>query len=702
MPTSIDAGMDTMHLRAPARAFNPNLVTAILVAARLMWCPAGKLHAQEVGDLRPSGLIGTVDASIQPGENFFAYANGAWLKATALPAGTERWGARNELEKLASNRIGVLLDEARAAPTGTTARKVADFRKAYLNEAAIEARGLASLKPLLDSIGRVEDKTALARLLGRGLPADVDPMGWGVVESSHVLGLAVEQSIHGETRNVAFLIEGGLGLPAREDYLSVDADKQALRAKYAAYIGHMLSLAGLDRPHQRAEAVLALEIALARTHATPAASAAEHNADSVWAREHFVHLAPGMDWPAFLAAARLDGQDDIVAWQPSALRGLASLVASQPLSVWQDYLRFHAIDRYADVLPHAFAEQALAMRTAISPGQPARADRALAATQSAMSGAMGRMYAERYFPAEEKTRIEQISDNVRTALMKRIEAATWMSAATKTSALTKLRTLFVGIGYPDQWEDYSTLAVHSDDPLGNMRRISDRAYRNTLERLGQPVNLKHWYIAPQTVGALLVFPQNAYVMSAALLEPPKYDRQASDAAAYGSVGALLGHDFTHYVDVLGADYDTEHRLRHWWTSEDMQRFQALAQPLANQFSKYQPFPDLQINGKLTLNENIADLGGLAAAFDAYRLTLGHRITDTAFVHQQDREFFIAYAQTLRRRISEKAMRMQAASDHAAEEYRADTVRNLDAWYDAFDVRAGQALYLEPSARARVW
>jgi predicted metalloendopeptidase len=217
------------------------------------------------------------------------------------------------------------------------------------------------------------------------------------------------------------------------------------------------------------------------------------------------------------------------------------------------------------------------------------------------------------------------------------------------------------------------------------------------------VNLKYWYIPPQKVGAVLVFPQNAYVMSAALLEPPKYDHTSSDAAAYGSVGALIGHDLTHYIDVLGADYDTEHRMRHWWTPEDMQRFLALAQPLVDQFAAYQPFPGLSINGKLTLTENIADLGGLAAAFDAYRKTLGSRVTDADYVREQDREFFIAYAQTQRRKISEGAMRTQAAtSDHAPEDYRADTVRNLDAWYVAFDVRPGQRLYLEPSARVRVW
>ena len=432
----------------------------------------------------------------------------------------------------------------------------------------------------------------------------------------------------------------------------------------------MLTLAGFGRADERASAVLALETAIAQSQATREASANDHNADNVWTRSDFARRAPGIDWTVFFDAAGLAGQGEFVVWQPTAVTGLAALVASQPLEAWKDYLRFHAIHDFADVLPRAFAEQALALRAATGAGpQPSRAERALAATQSAMRNALGRMYAERYFPAEQKARVERISDNVRAALTKRVEAATWMSPATRASALSKLQTLYVGIGYPDQWEDDSSLTVDPADPLGNLRRVSDRAYRNAVARLGQPVNLKYWYIAPQTVGALLVFQQNAYVMSAALLEPPKYDHASSDAAAYGSVGALIGHDLTHYIDVLGADYDTEHRMRHWWTPEDMQRFQALTQPLVDQFAAYQPLPGLSINGKLTLTENIADLGGLAAAFDAYRKTLGSRVTDTDYVREQDREFFIAYAQTHRRKISEGAMRTQVATnDHAPEDY----------------------------------
>jgi putative endopeptidase len=534
--------------------------------------------------------------------------------------------------------------------------------------------------------------------------ADADPMGFGIYESASVLGLAVQQSIHGEKNNVAFLVQGGLGLPDREDYLSADPAKEALRTRYREYLGKMLTLAGFSRTAERAGAVLALETAIAQSHGTREASANDRNADHVWTRAGFAQRAPGMDWTAFFEGAGLAKEKELVVWQESAATGLAVQVASQPLEAWKDYLRLHAIHDFADVLPRAFAEEALALRIAIGAApQPSRAERALAATQSAMRDALGRMYVERHFPADQKARLERISDNVRAALLKRVEAATWMSPATKASALVKLKTLYVGLGYPDRWEDDSSLTIDPNDPLGNLLRVSDRAHRKALSLLGQPVDPKFWAMAPQNVGALLVFQQNSYVMSAALLEAPKYDHTSSDAAAYGSAGVLIGHDLTHYIDVLGADYDTEHRMRHWWTTEDGQHFQALTQPLVDQFAAYQPVAGLSVNGKLTLNENIADLGGLAAAFDAYRRTLGARIRDAAFVREQDREFFIAYAQTQRRKASEGALRKQLATDnHAPEDYRAATVRNLDAWYEAFDVRPGQRLYLQPSARVRVW
>jgi len=270
-------------------------------------------------------------------------------------------------------------------------------------------------------------------------------------------------------------------------------------------------------------------------------------------------------------------------------------------------------------------------------------------------------------------------------------------------ALAKLNTLYVGIGYPERWEDYSDLTVDPMDALGNLRRVADRNYRHALARLGQPVDMTGWWIAPQTVGAVLVFQQNALTFAAALLQAPKYDPAASDAANYGAIGAIVGHEASHFIDPLGAEYEADGRVRRWWTPEDSAGFQGAADGLARQFSGYHPFPDLSVNGTLTLSENVADLGGLSAAFDAYRHSLGARASDTAYVRQQDREFFLGFARSWRSRISESALRTQlVGNDHAPEQYRIATVRNLEAWYDAFDVRPGDQLYLAPAARVRVW
>jgi putative endopeptidase len=678
----------------------------VVLAAALSSGLISATCAQAVDRQIPAQLESGVDTSIKPGDDFFAYANGGWLNATAIPPDKEKWSARNEIDELTRQQIATLLDHAAAEPVGSTARKVADFRAAYLNEAAIEGRGVTPIKPMLDSIDRVQDKVSLTRLLGTGLRADVDPLNYGLYDSSHLFGLSVEEGNIGEKNYVGILLQGGLGLPGREYYLSTEPRMRALRAGYRNYIGRLLALAGFDRAHRRAEAVLALETAIAQSHATREVSANDHNAENLWSRADFARQAPGMDWSAFLAAAGLARQETFIAWQPTSVKGLAALVASQPIQVWKDYLRFHVVDEYADVLPRAFAERALTWHSAAAPGsaQPhPRAQRALEATESAMSDALGKMYVERYFPAEQKARVQTIVANVIAAFRLRVEAVTWMSPSTRRLALAKLDALYFGVGYPEKWQDYSTLLVDPTDAVGNLKRAADRNYRQAVARLGRPVDRTEWQIAPQTVAALLIFQLNAYNFPAALLQAPKFDSAASDAANYGAIGAIVGHEVSHFIDMLGADYEVGGRNNHWWTSEDLASYQAAYEPLVDQFSGYHPFPDLGVNGKLTLTENIADLGGLAAAFDAYRRALGGRAAHKAYLRQQDRQFFIGFARSWRSKIGEEAMRTQlATNDHAPERYRIATVRNIDAWYDAFDVLPGQRLYLEPKARVHIW
>ena len=678
--------------------------TCFALTAMLLWWQAPRAAAQRAADRAPPQLEHGLDPTARPGDDFFAFANGAWLGTTGIPAGRENWTARNEIDELVRRQVATLLDDAGIRPVGTPARAVADFRAAWLDEAPIEARGIAPLRPLLDSIDRVGDRAALARLLGSRLGADVDPLNWGIFRSSRILGLSVEQGIGGEKSNVAFLLQGGLGLPDREHYVSAEPRMHALRVRYQESIGRMLSLARFDRAEARARAVMALETAIARGQATREASADDGNAANRWTRADFSRRAPGIDWTEFLAAAGLGGEDTIVAWQPGALTTLAALVASERLETWKVYLRFHVLQEHADVLPRAFAGEAAALQAATSGRpQPSRAQRALDATHSALGDALGRLYAERYFPADRKARVQAIVANVVAAFARRVERATWMSPRTRTTALAKLDSLYVGIGYPDRWDDRPAPIVDPRDALGNLRRIADRNHRRALARLGRPVDRTEWWISPHRAGAILLFQQNAYEFSAALLQPPRFDASASDAASYGAIGAVIGHDVSHFVDLLGADYDSDGRKRGWWTARDSSRFQALADPLVTQFSAYRPFPDLGVDGRATRSENIADLAGLAAAFDAYRATLGDRAADPAYVRQRDREFFIAFAQSWRGRMTEAGLRAYLAGDiHAPERYRVATVRNLDAWYDAFGVEPGQQLYLAPAARVAVW
>ena len=675
------------------------LTLASLAVALLL--PAATVGAQTATDAG-------VDTSIKPGDDFFAYANGDWLKNTQIPAGKQRWTVGNEITELTRQQIAKLLDDAATEPKDSTARKVADFRKAFLNEAAIEAKGIAPIKSLLDQIDRVRDKAALARLLGGSMRADVDPLNAAVYSSAHLLGLATQSSIHGEKTYVPFLLQGGLSLPDREHYLSAEPRMQALRIQYQQYIGRMLTLAGFNRAattSKRAEAVMALETAIAQSHASLEASSEDHNADNVWTRADFLQKAPGMDWPAFFTAAGLSKQKTFAVWQPSAVEGAAALVSSQPLQVWKDYARFHVVHARAEVLPKSFADEALAMRVAVaSQTQPtSRAQRAIDATQSLMSEAVGRMYVERHFPPEQKARVQAIIADVTASFGQRIDAVTWMSPATKTLAKAKVKALYFGAGYPEKWQNYADLKVDPTDALGNLHRVADRNYRQALARLNQRSDQTDWFIPPQRPGAVLLFHQNSYLFAAALMQAPKFDPSASDAASYGAIGAIVGHDVTHFVDTLGAEYELDGQMRRWWTVDDLSRFQTATEALVNQYSSYQPLPDLAVNGKVTLTENLADLGGLAAAFDAYRRSLGSKINDKDYVRQQDRQFFISFARGWRSKMNAEGLRKYLTTDnHAPENYRVATVRNIDAWYEAFDVLPGQRLYLEPAARIRIW
>ena len=649
-----------------------------------------------------------VDTSIAPGDDFFAYANGAWLKSAQIPDDKPRWGVRNELDLTMRIKIDRLVEEAAHQPEGSDARKMADFHAAFLNQAEIEARGLKPLQPLLEHIARIQDKAALARFLGSELRVDVDPLNWGVFSSPNLFGLSVEQGVHGENRYFAYLLQGGLGLPSRAAYLATSAQAQETRGKYQALLETLLSATEhIHRPAiknamtQRAEAVIALETALAYSHKMPEEEPDDsHNADNKWTLADLKQKAPGFDWKLFFGSAGLAKQPVIIVWHPDAIIQSANHLATQPLAVWKDYLRVHALLRNADVLPEEIAGPVIALTQTT---QVTRTQRALDVTNQAMPDALGRLYVEKNFPPGDKKRVQTIVANVIAAFDKRIDALDWMTPTSKLQAKAKLKALYFGVGYPEKWETYEGLSVHADDAYGNMQNLANWNKRNALARLGQAVDMSEWLLAAHTVGAASIPNQNAYNFAAGLLQAPKFDPAASDATNYGAIGAMAGHEISHFVDLLGAENDAQGRIVHWWTPADHEQFKTASLPLVKQYAAYQPFPDLALDGQKTLSENIADLGGLNAAFDAYRLSLGDKAANKEYVLKRDREFFIGFARSWRGLMRDEAMRKLVAEDaHAPERYRIATVRNMDAWYAAFDVQPGQKLYLEPKDRVRVW
>ncbi len=673
--------------------------------ARSMWATLALVFVSSVLASAAFAQAG-VDAHIRPGDDFFAYANGAWLQSTEIPAGRGRWGVRNEIDALTAAQMAELMGGITGHPASHLEQQLADYYHAYLDAAGIEAKGLAPIQRELARIATLHSKKALASYMGAQLRADADPLNWGVFSSPNLFGLSVEQDVHGKNIYVPYLVQGGLGLPRHDLYLADDAKAQNVCARYLAHISRMLSLAGFKDADARAQAVLKLETDIARSHMSDQASDDTKFADNAWPLAAFSQKAPGLEWAAYWKAAGLSKQPSVVVWNPAAVQGESALVASTPLAVWQDQLRFHLIARYADVLPTEFGSEAAALRAVVNAAAPVnepRAARASMATQNALPEAVGRLYVAKYFSPAMKAQVQTIAADVIAAFGQRIQALPWLTPETKAQALVKLKGIYFGVGYPEHWKDYSRLRLDAHDALGNAQRVADWNYHTALAKLGTPVDMTEWWMAPQRVGAVSLPLQNGYNFAAALLQATKFDPHASAATNYGAIGAIIGHEVSHFFDDLGGENDAQGLPRKWRSESDVAQFHAAAQPLVEQYASYHPAPDLSIDGKLTWSENIADLGGLAAAFDAYRHTLGAQAKDPANVRAQDRDFFIGFARSWRAKLTDAELRKQVASDaHAPEGFRIATVRNIDAWYEAFDVQPGDRLYLEPRLRVRIW
>jgi predicted metalloendopeptidase len=495
-------------------------------------------------------------------------------------------------------------------------------------------------------------------------------------------------------------------MPDRDYYLNPSQKMADIRAKYQAHIAAVLTLAHISDADAKAARIFALEHGIAEAHWSRAQSEDVKKGNNHWATKDFGQRAPGLDWPSFFAAAGLARQSEFVVWQPSAVTGLSALTASVPLETWKDWLRFHLIEHSSAYLPKAFVTEHFAFHGRVLSGTPQqrpRWKRAVQETNDALGEAVGKLYVARYFPPAEKARAEALVQNLVAAFAARIDRLGWMAPETRAKAKAKLASLKVGVGYPDKWIDYSALEVVRGDAFGNARRAQLFDYHRNLGKLGRPVDRGEWAMVPQLVNAVNLPAMNALNFPAAILQPPYFDPHRDPVMDYGAIGAIIGHEISHSFDDQGALFDASGRLRNWWTKEDFAHFEAAGQRLVEQFNRYHPFPDISVNGRQTLSENIADVAGLSVAYDGWQLTLNGKPARHAAGFSGDQLFFLSFAQSWRQKIREPELRRRIITDgHAPDEFRADTVRNIDAWYDAFNVKPGQRLFLAPEDRVRVW
>jgi putative endopeptidase len=686
------------------RLASPSLLAAFALAAS---APPATLAAQQAHSSAGLDIAG-MDRSVKPGNDFFDYANGTWLARTEIPPDRSSYGSGAIVTDLTDGRVAELIQGAAKAnaSAGSDLRKIGDYYASFMDTTAIDAAGLEPVRPTLDSIAAIHDRKDLARALGSTLRADVDALNNTNFYTERLFGLWVAQDLDDPTHYSPFLLQGGLGMTDRSYYVDPSPAMAAIRGKYQEHIAAMLGLAKIPGADAKAASVMKLETAIATAHRSREESGNVTKGNNHWTRADFGTKAPGLDWETYFAAAGLAQPAQFVVWQPSAVTGISALTASEPLDTWKDYLTFHAIQSRAAFLPVAFGRQSFAFYGPVLSGAQKQRDRwkrAVSATNGALGFAVGRLYAARYFPAADKARAQAMVANLIAAFGERIDQLAWMAPATKKEAKAKLAVLKVGVGYPDTWPDYTGLKVVAGDAYGNAERAQLFQYRGSVAKLGQPVDRSEWVMNPQLVNAVNLPAMNALNFPAAILQPPYFDPKRPLAMDYGAIGAIIGHEVSHSFDNQGALFDAHGRLHNWWTPEDLEHFHASTRQLVKQYDGYKPFADLAVKGQQTLGENIADVAGLNAAYDAYRRSLRGKPAPVVDGFSGGQQFFISFAQSWRSKDREPSLRNRILSDgHSPGRYRAFTVRNLDAWYRLFDVKPGQALYLAPADRVRVW
>jgi putative endopeptidase len=682
------------------------VASALAISACKMQGPDNQAQEQKAG---PGIGIETswIDKSVRPGDDFFAYADGNWVKNTPIPADRSRiggfWIADQQREK---NTQALFKDILKSNPASGPEALIANYYKAYLNTDAIDRAGLNPAKADLDAVARIADKRQLSAAIGGTIRADTDPLNATNFQTQNLFGVFVTQGLATPGEQLPYLMQGGIGLPERDYYLSADAKMADTRNKYRGYVAQILQLAGYPDAQGAAGRIMDLETKIAKAHEPREQSEDFGTGAQVWTRAQLEQKAPGIDWGALLGAAGLGGAQKFDAYHFAAIPRLAALVGSEPLQNWKDWLAFHTLNQQANVLPKPFRDASFAFYGTALAGTPQQRPRdllALNAASNSLQDAVGKAYVDKYFPASSKADIQKMVENLKAAFAKRVQAIGWMAPSTKEEALKKVRSIVVGIGYPDHWRDYSGLQISGDNAYANQKNVGLWEYRHQIAKIGKPMDRAEWWMPPQLVNAVNLPVQNALNFPAAILVRPFFDPNADAAFNYGGIGATIGHEISHSFDTGGALFDANGAMRNWWTPADFKNFQKQADLLVRQFDAYEALPGLHVNGKLTVNENIADVAGLAAAYDAYKASLGGKPAPVIGGLTGDQRFFLAYAQSWAVKARPETLRQIVLTNgHAPEQFRAQTVRNIDAWYPAFNVQPGQKLYLPPNQRVKIW
>jgi predicted metalloendopeptidase len=659
-------------------------------------------HAGAAAATTRSGVdTAALDAAVRPQDDFFRYSQGKWLKDVDIPNDRSSWGAFNVAADNVEQQIRTLIEQAsqdKSAKAGSDTRKMGDFYASYMDEQRRNELGLAPLKGELARIAALKDKKALATLAAR-----FERIGAG-----SPVNMGVHQDNKNSTRYIVDISQSGLGLPNRDFYLQDEARLLDTRAKYQAHIEKMLALAGHQDAASEAKAIVALETGIAKVQWSAVENRDPIKGYNKMKAAQLKTLAPGFDWATYLKDCGVAGKaNEVIVSQPSYFQGLDKIIAATPLDTWKSYFAFHLISAYAPYLSQPFVDESFAFRGGVLSGAKVNRPlqkRAIAEINRDLGEVVGKVYVQNYFPAERKQQVEEMVHNFLLAYKERIDTLDWMSDATKKQAHAKLAKISVKIGYPDKWRDYSSLAVKRDDLAGNVMRAREFAHLYGVNKLGKPVDRAEWHMTPQTVNAYYSPEMNEVVFPAARLQAPLYDADAEPAINYGAVGISIGHEISHAFDDQGSQYDGDGNLRNWWTREDGEKFAAKGKVLVSQYAGYSPVEGYHLNGELTLGENIADNAGAIMASRAYRISLKGKPAPVIDGYTAEQRIFMGLAQARRGKARDAALIAQVKSDpHSPAEFRVNgSLRNHPGFYDAFDVKPGDKMYLAPEERVIFW